>query len=316
MKNNIKKAPVKFRADLLYFQHSGRSVVFSTFYVDFCLCPKSVIITTLNKLKSRGFRASSLSTYDFSTLYTTLPHNLIKDKLVDLIERTFQREGSLYNASNDRNAFFTSDAVRNCNLWSCLTFLLDNIYIRIGSKLYRQIVGIPMGTNCAPLVADLFLFSYERNFLLSLSEDYQSGVIEAFNSTFRYLDDLLNIDNNFFDSMVNRICPSKLQLNKANVSDAEASCLDLHLSISDGFVKTKIYDKRDDLDFDIVNFPFLDGDVPRPASYGIYISQLIRFARVSSHVDGFNTRNNFSDKDIDVINFVRRSLNFIGGILT
>ena len=101
----------------------------------------------------------------------------------------------------------------------------------------------------------------------------------------------MNIDNYFFDSMVNRIYPSELQLNKANVSDAEASFLDLHLSISDGFVNTKIYDKRDDFDFDIVNFPFLDGDVPRSASYGVYISQLIRFARVSSHVDDFNTRN-------------------------
>ena len=67
----------------------------------------------------------------------------------------------------------------------------------------------------------------------------------------------------------------------------------LHLSISDGFVKTKIFDKRDDFDFDIVNFPFLDGDVPRPTSYGVYISQLIRSARVSSYVDDFNTRNNF-----------------------
>ena len=174
-----------------------------------------------------------------------------------------------------------------------LTFLLDNMYIRFGSKLYRQIVGIPMGTNCAPLVADLFLFYYERDFMLSLSEDNQSGVIEAFNSTFRYLDDLLNIDNNFFESMLNRIYPSELQLNMANVSDAEASFLDLHLSISDGFVKTKIYDKRDDFDFDIVNFPFLHGDVPRSASYGVYISQLSRFVRVSSHVDDFNTRNKF-----------------------
>ena len=110
------------------------------------------------------------------------------------------------------------------------------------SKLCRQIVGILMGTNCAPPVADLFLFCYERDFMLSLSEDNQSGVIEVFNSTSRYLDDLLNIDNNFFDSMVNRIYPSELKLNKANVSDAEASFLDLHLSISDGFVKTKIYD--------------------------------------------------------------------------
>ena len=83
-----------------------------------------------------------------------------------------------------------------------LTFLLDNIHIRFGSKLFRQIVGIPMSTNCAPLVTDLFLFCYKRDFMLSLSEDNQTGVIEAFNSTSRYLDDLLNIDNNFFDSIV------------------------------------------------------------------------------------------------------------------
>ena len=68
-----------------------------------------------------------------------------------------------------------------------------------------------MGTNCAPLVADLFLFCYERHFMLSLSEDNQSDVIEAFNSTSRYLDDLLTIDNNFFNSMVKRIYPSELQ---------------------------------------------------------------------------------------------------------
>ena len=215
---------------------------------------------------------------------------------MDLIERTFQREGSLNIACNDKNAFFTSDAVRNYNLWSCqkvceaFTFLLDNIYVRFGSKLYRHIVCIPMDTNCAPLVADLFLFCYERDFMLSLAEDNQSDVIEAFNSTSRYLDYLLNIDNNFFDSMVNRIYPSELQLNKANVSDTEASFLNLHLSISDGFVKIKIDDKRDDFDFDIVNFPFLDGDIPRLTSYGVYISQLIRFARVSSHVDDFHTR--------------------------
>ena len=171
---------------------------------------------------------------------------------MDSIEKTFQREGSHYIACNDRDAFFKSDAVRNYNFCSCqkvceaLTFLLDNIYNRFGSKLYRQIVGIPMGTKCAPLVADLFLFCYERDFMLSLSGDNQSGVIEAFNSTSWYLDDLLNIDNNFFDSMVNRIYPSELQLNNAKVSDAEASFLDLYSSISDGIVKTKIYDKRDD----------------------------------------------------------------------
>ena len=87
------------------------------------------------------------------------------------------------------------------------------------------------------------------------------------------------------------IYPPELQLNKANTADTEAPFLDLHLSISNGFVSSKIYDKRDDFDFDIVNFPFLDGDVLRSTSYGVYISQLIRFARVSSHVVKFNARN-------------------------
>ena len=87
--------------------------------------------------------------------------------------------------------------------------------------------------------------------------------------------------------MVNRIYPPELQLNKANTADTEAPFLDLHLSISNGFVSSK----RDDFDFYIVNFLFLDGDVPRSIFYRVYISQLIRFARVSSHVADFNARN-------------------------
>ena len=172
-----------------------------------------------------------------------------------------------------------------------LTFLLDNIYVRFASKLYRQIVRIPMGTSFAPLVADLFLLCYSRDFMMSLSDDNQSEVIESFNSTSRYLDDILNIDNTFFDSMVHYINLSELQLNKANVADTETSFLDLHLSISDGFVKTKICNKRDEFDFDIVDFPFLDGYVPCSTSFGVYISQFIRFARVSSHVGDIYSRN-------------------------
>ena len=91
--------------------------------------------------------------------------------------------------------------------------------------------------------------------------------------------------------MVNHIYPSALQLNKANSSDTEAPFLDLHLAISDGFVPSKMCDKRDDFDFDIVKFPVLDRDVPRATTYGVHIPQLIRFARVSSHVADFNTRN-------------------------
>ena len=98
----------------------------------------------------------------------------------------------------------------------------------------------------------------------SLSGDTQTGVIEAFNSVSRYLDDLLNIDNHpYFEGKVSQIYPAESPLNKADTSDTKAPFLDLNLSVLDGFVSSKNYDKRDDFDLDIVNFPFLDGDIPR-----------------------------------------------------
>ena len=148
-----------------------------------------------------------------------------------------------------------------------------------------------MGANCAFLVVDLFLHCYERDFMDPLNHDNQAAVIEAFNSTSRYLDDLFNIDNPYVEGMVNQNYLPELQLNKANNTDTEAPDLNIHLSIANQFVSSKIYDKRDDFDFDIVNFPFSDGDVPRRASYGVYISQFIRFARVCNHVADFNARN-------------------------
>ena len=89
-----------------------------------------------------------------------------------------------------------------------------------------------MDTYCAPLVADLFLYCYERDVLDSLNYDNQADVIDAFNSTSRYLDDLLNIDNPYFEGMVKQIYPTELQLNKANNIDTEAPFLDLHISIA------------------------------------------------------------------------------------
>ena len=116
--------------------------------------------------------------------------------------------------------------------------------------------------------------------------------------------------------MVSQIYPSELQLNKANTSDTEAAFLDLHLSISNDIISTKIYDKRDDFDFEIVNFPFLDGNVPRSTSYGVYISQLIRFASASSYVADFNTRNKFLTQKLfkqgyRYHNFAKPFLNFV-----
>ena len=153
---------------------------------------------------------------------------------------------------------------------------------------------------------------------MSIRKEKRYDLIGAFNSTSRYLDDLLNIDNIHFEHKVNTIYPAELQRNKANASDTEAAFLDLDLdlSIHNDIVSTKISDKRDDFTFDIVNFPFLDGDVLRRPSYGVYIYQLIRFARASLHVTDFNNRHkvliaNFLSKAIGIINSAKRFPNFI-----
>ena len=148
-----------------------------------------------------------------------------------------------------------------------------------------------MGTNCAPLIADLFLYCYERDFMLGLSKDTQADIISAFNDTSRYLDDICNIDNEYFDTMVPLIYPKELELNKANDNDTNASFLDLQLTINKNKITTKIYDKRDDFSFNIVNYPHLDGDVPKATSYGVYISQLNRFAKACTNIDDFHLRN-------------------------
>ena len=154
------------------------------------------------------FLVSTVSTYNFVNLCKTLHHNLIKDKLTELIRKTVSRENNFFLACSTDKAFFTDRPIIYYTNWTCsevcesLTLLLDNIFVRYGNILYRQVIGIPMGTNCAPLVADLFLYYYERNFMLSLDKQSQADVISAFNDTSRYLDDIFNIDNPFFDNMV------------------------------------------------------------------------------------------------------------------
>ena len=123
-------------------------------------------------------------------------------------------------------------------MYDALHYILDTIYIRFDSKLYRQIECIPMGTNYAPLLKDVFVLCYKGDFILSLSANNQTDIIEAFTSTSRYVDDLLYINNPFFEQMVGQIYPTELQLNKANSSDTEAPFLHLNLSITNGIVSS------------------------------------------------------------------------------
>ena len=157
--------------------------------------------------------------------------------------------------------------------WSYMKLLLSSwkTYVQFDGMVYQQIVGIPMGTNCAPLI-DLFLYSYERDFMSDLHKSKHYDLIDMFNDTSRYLDNIFTV-------------------NKANTSDKETSFWDLNIKVIDSDIHTSVYDKRNDFGFPIVNFPWLRGDVPRLPSYSIYISQLVRFARCCTSVLDFHSKN-------------------------
>ena len=251
----------------------------------------------IEKLRLRNFQGSQVSSFDFSTLYTSLPHDLIKAKVLSLVTWCFNRESKTYLCSSDKAGFFSNKKYDSYKCWTCaelceaFTFLMENIYVQFEGMVYQQIVGIPMGTNCAPLIADLFLFCYERDFMSSLHKSKRYDLIDMFNDTSRYLDDIFTIDNPEFEKHIPDIYPRELQLNKANTSDKETSFLDLNIKVIGSDVHTSVYDKRDDFGFPIVNFPWLSGDVPRLPSYGVYISQLVRFARCCTSVSDFNSKN-------------------------
>ena len=172
------------------------------------------------------------------------------------------------------HAFLTFEQPRQYKLWSCqkmcdaLHYLYDNIFIRFGSKLYRQTVGIQWVLIVLFLLQICFCFVMRKTSCCFCQTIIKLILLtEAFNSTFRYLDDFLNIDNPYFEQMVCQIYPIEFQLNKANSTDTEAPFLDLDLSITNGIVPSKIDDKRDDFNFEVVNFPFLDEDVPCSSSW-------------------------------------------------
>ena len=258
------------------------------------------LLSSLDQLDVRT--AKSVQTFDFSTLYTSIPHDLLKSRISNLVHNAFRKkDGSVrythikltrakgyftHDINGGGDNMFTADSI--CEM---IEFLIDNIFVQFGGRLFRQVIGIPMGTNCAPLLADLFLYSYENEFLDNMIRSGHRRLARSFNLCYRYIDDLIVFNNKKFLDYLKEIYPSQLTVEKANKSDHLADYLDLTFIIdSGGKLSTRLYDKRDDFDFHIVNFPFLSSNIPSGPSYGVYISQLIRYARCCSHYDDFRYR--------------------------
>ena len=152
-------------------------------------------------------------------------------------------------------------------------------------------VGVPMGTNCAPLLADLFLYSYENKFLDKLIKEGKRKLARKFNLSYYYINDLISFNNKKFKKFISDIYPTELTISETTESTSVASYLDLLFTQDkSNNITTKLYDKRDAFGFYIVNFPFMSSNIPSAPVYGVYASQLIRYASCCSNYSDFLSR--------------------------
>ena len=155
-------------------------------------------------------------------------------------------------------------------------FIIDNSYISFQDTLFRQIIGIPMGTNCAPHLANIYLHVYEYKYLQKLILEGQRKVAKKLSNMYRYQDDCIAIDDdNLFGIHAARIYPPEMVLKKTNISPNKSTFLDLTVSIYRQNFLYYSWDKRRDFSFQVVNYPDLSGNIPSSQSYGVYTSQLI-----------------------------------------
>ena len=140
-------------------------------------------------------------------------------------------------------------------------------------------------------MADLFLYSFETDFIQNLHKSGAKKQSRSFNLTYRYIDDVLSLNNSKFSDYIDSIYPDELEIKDTTDASNFSNYLDLCLEVDENHrLSTKIYDKRDDFNFSVVNFPFLCGNIPTSPAYGVFVSQLIRFARANSSYSDFKFR--------------------------
>ena len=271
--------------------YNDKSLHYSSIKTFWVIQNNENVIKSIEKLNSRN-SAKSIKTYDFSTLYTKIPHQKLLDVLSELVDFCFQggtheqisvsNSGASWDSKKmkailkfDRNT--TKDAIK---------YIMDNCHFTFGEKLFRQIVGIPMGSDSAPFMANLFLYYFENKWVKNLKKESLQRA-RRFLHTFRFIDDLLTInDNDEFSNSYKEIYSPELQLNLEHSGD-QVSFLDLQITKENGHLNTKLFDKRDEFPFSIVRLPFNSSNIPSNMFYSCIGAEILRIGRVCSSTDSF-----------------------------
>ena len=259
------------------------------------------VVRYLNKANLSKHQQKQISSWDFSTLYTNIPHQQLKDNLEIFVNKVFgfMDKEFIRCSHKTKEAYFCKhkykgDMTNNgfcfdkLTLINAINCIIDNSYILFQNQVFRQVIGIPMGTNCAPFLANIYLHIFEYNYIAHLVEIGDVETAKRLTNTLRFQDDLIAInDNKMFSEHFNNIYPPVMVLKNTNVSRDKVTYLDLTISIYRGKYMYYSYDKRKDFDFKVVNYPNLTGNVPSAQSYGVFTSQLVRFCEINQNSKHF-----------------------------
>ena len=248
------------------------------------------IIDILRSINSRK-KAKSISTFDFSTLYTKLPHDKLITQLSKVIDLAFKGGDKKYiHVSPHGKAYWSKNkngtSFSKAFLKQAVSHLIENCYFTVGDIVMRQAIGIPMGIDPAPFWANLFLYTYEEAYISKL---ISSDPVKAryFNSTKRFIDDLSAINDGYeFERVFKDIYPSELEL-KLEHKGSHATFLNLEICIENNIFVYKLYDKRDNFPFHIVRMPQKSSNIPQSIFYSALVGEFLRIARSTLRLPDF-----------------------------
>lgn len=233
-----------------------------------------------------------ITSADFSTLYTSLPHSIILREMGYLIEKLFKNEGKRYLCIGYKNSFYSNEIVDRCNclvkedILALVEYVLQNTFVKFAEYMFQQVSGIPMGGNASPLLADLTLSVLEFKFLQSTTPALRYRM----KHTFRYIDDICNLNDPEFLDHCKQIYPACLPLEDTTSADSYTNYLDLAICIRTGTALCSLYNKTDAFNFTVIRMPEFSSNVHSNIGYNTFYSQLIRIARICDCAADFQDR--------------------------
>ena len=235
----------------------------------------------------------SVETYDFQTLYTKIPQNMLKENLQKFINYIFLLKKNKFINVRNNHAVFSDTKSKTFSfteneLIMYLNFSIDNAFISFVNQVCRQSIGIPMGRNDASHLANIFLHMYEKLFYQPLVENRQYDIITKCGDLFRYQDDLVAFGMQSQNNIsIQNIYPKEMVTINTNITPTKVTYLDLEILVQDNKYIYKSYDKRKNFNFPVIRYPNLNGNIPLNPAYGVFISQLIRLCDINMMLEDF-----------------------------